>query len=30
MFNVQFNDRLEDIKGSKDDFGGVGIMAISD
>ena len=23
MFNVQINNRLKDIKGSKDDFGGV-------
>ena len=30
MFNVQINNRLKDIKGSKDDFGGVSIIAICD
>ena len=30
MFNVQVNNRLKDIKGSKDDFGGVSIIAIGD
>ena len=30
MFNVQINNRLKDIKGSKDDFGGVSIIAIGD
>ena len=30
MFNVPINCRLEDIKGSKDDFGGVSIIAIRD
>ena len=30
MFNVQINNRLEDIKGSKDDFGSVSIIAIGD
>ena len=29
MFNVQINKRLKDIKGSKDDFGGV-IIAFAD
>ena len=28
MFNVQINNRLKDIKGSKEDFGGVSIVAI--
>lgn len=28
MFNVQINCRLKDIKGSKEDFGGVSIIAI--
>ena len=28
MFNVQINNRLKDIKGSKQDFGGVSIVAI--
>ena len=28
MFTVQINNRLKDIKGSKDDFGGVNIIAI--
>ena len=30
IFNVQINNRLKDIKGSKDDFGGVSIIAIGD
>ena len=30
MFTVQINNRLKDIKGSKDDFGGVSIIAIGD
>ena len=30
MFNVQINNRLKDIKGSKEDFGGVSIIAIGD
>ena len=30
MFNVQINNRLKDIKGSKEDFGDVGIIAIGD
>ena len=30
MFNVQINNRLQDIKGSEDDFGGVSIIAIGD
>ena len=30
MFNVQINNRLKDIKGSKQDFGGVNIVAIGD
>ena len=30
MFNIQINCRLKDIKGSKDDFGGVSIIAIGD
>ena len=30
MFNVQIDNRLKDIKGSKDDFGGVSIVAIGD
>lgn len=30
MFNVQINNRLKDIKGSKDDFGGISIIAIGD
>ena len=30
MFNVQINCRLKDIKGSKEDFGGVSIIAIGD
>lgn len=30
MFNVQINNRLKDLKGSKDVFGGVGIIAIGD
>ena len=30
MFNVQINNRFKDIKGSKDDFGGVSIVAIGD
>ena len=30
MFNVQINNRLKDIKGSENDFGGVSIIAIGD
>ena len=30
MFTVQLNNRLKDLKGSKDDFGGVSIIAIGD
>ena len=30
MFNVQINCRLTDIKGSKEDFGGVSIIAVGD
>ena len=30
MFNVQINNRLKDIKGSKEPFGGVSIIAIGD
>ena len=30
MFNVQINNRLKDIKGSKNDFGGVSVIAIGD
>ena len=30
MLNVQIDNRLKDIKGSKDDFGGVSIVAIGD
>ena len=30
MFNVQISNRLKDIKGSKDDFGGIRIIAIGD
>ena len=30
MFNVKINNRLKDIKGSKQDFGGVSIVAIGD
>jgi hypothetical protein len=30
MFNVQINNRLKDIKGSKEDFGGVSIIAVGD
>ncbi|CAB4032107.1 ATP-dependent DNA helicase PIF1, partial [Paramuricea clavata] len=30
MFNVQINNRLKDIKGSKQDFGGVSVVAIED
>ena len=30
MFNVQINNRLKDLKGSKEDFGGVSIIAIGD
>ena len=30
MFNAQINNRLKDIKGSKQDFGGVSIVAIGD
>ena len=30
MFTVQINNRPKDIKGSKEDFGGVSIIAIGD
>ena len=30
MFNVQIDNRLKDMKGNKDDFGGVSIVAIGD
>ena len=30
MFNVQINNRLKDLKGSKDVFGGVSIIIIGD
>ena len=30
MFNIQINNRLKDIKGTKEDFGGVSIIAIGD
>ena len=30
MFNVQLNNRLKAIKGSKDDFGGLSMVAIGD
>ena len=30
MLNIQINNRLKDIKGSKEDFGGVSIIAIGD
>ena len=30
MFNVQINNRLKDIKGSREDFGGASIIAIGD
>lgn len=30
MFNIQINNRLKDIKGSNQDFGGVSIVAIGD
>ena len=30
MFNIEINNRLKDIKGSKQDFGGVSIIAIGD
>ena len=30
MLNMQINNRLKDIKGSKEDFGGVSIVAIGD
>jgi DNA replication protein DnaC len=30
MFNIQINNRLKDIKGSKEDFGGVSVIAIGD
>ena len=30
MFNIQINNRLKDIKGSNQDFGGVSIVEIGD
>ena len=30
MFAIQLNNRLKDIKGCREDFGGVSIIAISD
>jgi hypothetical protein len=30
MFTVQLNNRLKDLKGSKDDFGGISIITIGD
>ena len=30
MFTVQLNNRLKDLKGSKDDFGGVSIITLGD
>jgi hypothetical protein len=30
MFNVQINNRLKDIKGSKEDFGGLRMVVIGD
>ena len=30
MFTVQLNNRLKDLKGSKEDFGGVSIITIGD
>ena len=30
MLNIQINNRLKDIKGTKEDFGGVSIIAIGD
>ena len=30
MFNVQINNRLKDIKGSKEAFGGVSVIALGD
>jgi len=30
MFNIQINKRLQDIKGTSTDFGGVSIIAIGD
>ena len=30
MFAVQLNNHLKDLKGSKDDFGGVSIITLGD
>ena len=30
MFTVQLNNRLKDLKGSKEDFGGVSIITLGD
>ena len=30
MFTIQLNNRLKDLKGSKEDFGGVSIIALGD
>ena len=30
MFQIQLNNRLKDIKGCREDFGGVSIIAIGD